>query len=115
LSSLVERLKVCEQDRARVEREREELTVWIGVGRRDERVVLRDLRARVDEWRTAARRTIPPGRQVLRKLLGRTRVAMRPREDGTVELSGRTDYGKLFSRIVVPVSSGHVPKRNRPE
>jgi hypothetical protein len=37
---------------------------------------------------------------VLRKLL-RGRVLMTPREDGTVELSGQADYGKLFSGLVI--------------
>ena len=55
----------------------------------------------MDEWRTAARRNVAQGRQVLRKLLNQNRVTMRPLDDGTCELSGRADYGKLFSGIVV--------------
>ena len=48
----------------------------------------------------AARRNVAQGRQVIRKLLGGTRVKMTPRDDGTCEISGRAHYGKLFSGIV---------------
>lgn len=61
----------------------------------------RIFRRGVDEWRIAASRIVAQGRQVIRKLLGANRVVMTPREDGTVELSGRADYGKLFSGLVV--------------
>ncbi len=58
----------------------------------------RELLARVQEWRTMAARTVAQGRQILRKLL-RGRVTATPQDDGTVELSGQADYGKLFSGI----------------
>ena len=45
-----------------------------------------------------AARNVAQGRQVIRKLL-RGRVKLTPRDDGTVELSGQADYGKLFSGI----------------
>ena len=38
---------------------------------------------------------------MIRKLLGATRVLMTPLKDGTCEISGRADYGKLFSGILV--------------
>ena len=46
-------------------------------------------------------RNVSQGRQVIRKLLGGTRVTMTLRDDGRCELSGRADYGTLFNGIVV--------------
>ena len=100
LPSPVERLKVCEQDRARVDAERRELDGLSRLTGRDLWRVEHDLRRRVDEWRVAARRNVSQGRQVVRKFLGNSRVIMRPLEDGTCQLSGRADSGKLFSGIV---------------
>jgi len=59
-----------------------------------------ELAARVSEWRTLAARNVAQGRQVLRKLLGQHRVVATPKDDGTVEPSGRADYGKVFSGIL---------------
>jgi len=100
LPSLIAKLKVCEEDRARVDAERRELDAIRRLAGHDVQRIERDLRQRVDEWRTAARRNVAQGRQVLRKLLNQTRVTMRPLDDGMCELSGRADYGKLFSGIV---------------
>jgi hypothetical protein len=100
LPSLIAKLKVCEEDRARVEAERRELDAIRRLTGRDVQRIERELRQRLDEWRIAARRNVAQGRQVLRKLLNQTRVTMRPLDDGTCELSGRADYGKLFSGIV---------------
>jgi hypothetical protein len=100
LASLVEKLKVCEQDRARLDQERRRLETVTRAGRLDLCQVERELMKRVEDWRTAAGRNVSQGRQVIRKLLGGTRVKMRPLDDGTCELSGRADYGKLFSGIV---------------
>jgi hypothetical protein len=41
---------------------------------------------------------VAQGRQVLRKLLGDTRVTMTPPADGTCELSGPADDGKALER-----------------
>src|SRR5262249_14824659 len=56
-------------------------------------------------------RSVAQGRQVLRKLL-RGRVLMTPRDDGTVELSGQADYGKLFSGILLTSQQRWRPQRD---
>jgi len=50
-------------------------------------------------------------RQALRKLL-RGRVLITPKADGTCELSGQADYGKLFSGI--PLATALASEREPP-
>ena len=96
---LITELKARERERARLTQEQEQLDALTRVGRVDLGRVVGDLLRRVNEWREAARRNVAQGRQVIGKLLGGTRVQT-PSEDGMCELSGRADYGKLFSGIV---------------
>jgi hypothetical protein len=129
LASLVAELETRDQERLRLEQERQQLTALTGADRLDLRRVERDLLQRVNEWRVAASRNVSQGRQVIRKLLGSTRVTMTPLADGACELSGRADYGKLFSGIVVATavasptrhgwvykaSASHASPRHRPK
>jgi hypothetical protein len=70
--------------------------------------MIRELRQRAHEWRTAARRYIAEARQILRKLIT-DRLLITPLDEGTCELSGQADYGKLFNGIVLRASSWHCP------
>jgi hypothetical protein len=100
-----------------LQNERRQIAALTRTDRLDVRHVERDLLQRVEEWRTAASRNVAQGRQVIRKLLGGERVAMRPLDDGTCELSSRADYGKLFSGIVAPAvasSTGFEPYPQSP-
>ena len=90
--------RVGPQERRRIEVEVQQLEAFAGSDRSDPLAIERDLRARVEEWRQAAARNVTQGRLVLRKLL-RGRVNATPRDNGTWELSGHCDYGKLFSGI----------------
>jgi hypothetical protein len=110
LPSLLAELKNQEKARAVLDNERRQIEALTRADRLDLRRVERDLLQRVDEWRAAAGRNVAQGRQVLRKLLHGHRVAMRPLDDGTCELSGRADYGKLFSGIVATALAS--PKRD---
>jgi hypothetical protein len=125
LAGLVTAVKQREHDRACVQDERTQLEAVRRNGPIDVGPLREDLARRVADWRTSAARSVAQGRQVLRKLL-RGRVRMTPREDGTVELSGQADYGKLFSGILLPrqnreavtrVSSdeGNLQQRWRPQ
>jgi hypothetical protein len=99
LAPLVAELKAKDRERIKLEQEHRELERLTRADRLDVRRVERDLQDRVMEWRAAATRNVSQGRQVLRKLLA-GRVTMTPRSDGTCEIFGRADYGKLFSGIV---------------
>ena len=70
-----------------------------------------ELLSRVERWCAATRRNVSQGRQVLRKLPGGSRVDVRPREDGTCELSGWADYGKRFSEIVATAVAASTDSR----
>jgi site-specific DNA recombinase len=98
LTSLVNALKQREQDRRRVVDEVTQLETVEKAGPVSVDALEQDLVARVEEWRAMAARNVTIARQLLRKLL-RGRVVLTPREDGTCELSGQADYGKLFSGI----------------
>ena len=81
-----------------LEAERQQLELVAQAAPTDFSNVVRDLEARVAEWREAASRNVAQARQILRKLLC-GRVLITPCADGKCELSGRSDYGKLFRGI----------------
>lgn len=99
--SLIAALKQREQEQHRIREEVQQIETLRRDGPLDVGPLRADLERRVADWRTSATRSVAQGRQVLRKLL-RGRVLMTPRQDGTVELSGQADYGKLFSGLVIP-------------
>ena len=100
LAALVAALKQRDHDCQRLEAERRQLEAVATMGTVDAGVVERELVERVNDWRAMAARNVAQGRQLLRKLL-RGRVRVTPKDDGTCELSGQADYGKLFSGIPV--------------
>jgi Recombinase/Recombinase zinc beta ribbon domain len=98
LTPLVTELKAREQERERLQTERRQIETIAHATPDDFTEVERVLLERVKDWRAAANPNIAQARQVLRKLL-RGRVLITPKPDGTCELSGQADYGKLFSGI----------------
>jgi site-specific DNA recombinase len=98
MASLAKAVKDREAERTRLRGEQEQLEQWQQAGTRGLGDIRGELHRRVDEWRAMAARNVAQGRQILRKLLD-GRVTITPSPDGTCELSGRADYGKLFSGI----------------
>jgi hypothetical protein len=101
--TLVKALKTREAECARLEAERRQIELWASPARPDLGAIDGEIHRRVEEWRTMATRTVAQGRQILRKLLA-GRVVMTPDADRRCVLSGRTDYGKLFSGIELAMS-----------
>ena len=100
LGSVATALKQREHDRRRCTDEARHLEALIRAGGFDADATRAQLARRVQDWRALAAKNVAHGRQILRKLLqGRGRLT--PRSDGRIELSGTTDYGKLFSGIVL--------------
>jgi hypothetical protein len=97
LDVLTKGLNAREAERTRLQTDCLSLESWHRAGQQ-QRDLHRDLRVRVDEWRSLAVRNVCQGRQILRKLLD-GRLTITPRHDGMCELSGRANYGKLFSGI----------------
>jgi hypothetical protein len=100
LAPLLAALRDRDHEHRRLQEGCDELEALARGGPVDADRVQADLAVRVTDWRTMAARNVAQGRQVLRKLL-RGRVVLTPCEDGTCELSGQADYGKLFAGIVL--------------
>jgi len=94
--------------RSRVEAERRHLLSWTASVRPDIDTVDAELRRRVDEGRAMATRNVAQSRQILRKLLA-GRIIVTPREDRTCAMSGRSDYGKLFSGVPLATAVASPP------
>ena len=97
LEALVAGMRDREQEQHRLRRELADLAPAPALLEDD--ALEATLTARVAEWKAMAARNVAQGRQVIRKLL-RGRVTVKPLPDGTCELSGRADYGKLFTGIL---------------
>jgi hypothetical protein len=98
LAPLVTTLQTRQQELAQIEIERQQIATVLRAKPQEFRKVSRELRRRAEDWRTAAGRNVSQARQILRKLV-RGRLVLTPLDDGTCELSGQADYGKLFSGI----------------
>jgi hypothetical protein len=103
LATLISALKAREAEKCRRSSELGRLDTWVRTDRSDLTVMARDLRRRVLEWREMAARNVSQARQILRKLLA-GRIVLAPRTDRKCELSGRADYGTLFSGIPLAMS-----------
>ena len=108
LGSVVTALKQREHDRRRCTDEARHLEALIRAGGFDADAIRAQLARRVQDWRALAAKNVAHGRQILRKLL-QGRVRLTPRSDGRVELAGTTDYGKLFSGIVLATALASPP------
>jgi hypothetical protein len=70
----------------------------LAVGEFDVRQIERELRTKLDDWRTLLKRQTPIARQVLTKLLDECLI-FTPRPDRSYEFSGEVHFGKFFAGV----------------
>src|SRR2546425_6567663 len=104
LPALLGALRERQAQRERCEHALIELDATARIGQREIPRLEREIRHRLDAWRSMLRREIPEAREILRNLIV-GRIVFTPRPEARVsEFSGRGSFGRLLAENTSPVS-----------